>query len=142
MSKANYLRETVDLVKQIDTRALELGARLYRIKEERMWEDEHDSFMEFVDTTGLKRSFVSMLTTVHRVYVVDHGVQVPELAQAGYSKLYDAMPLLDDEDAKTVVNKAKMLSLSEIREEVRDEKHPECSHEETVRICSACHKRV
>ncbi len=139
---ATYLRETIDLVKQIETRFLELGARLYRIQEDQMWQGEYDSYGEYLDATGLKRPFASVLTTIHRVYVVERGVRPVELAEAGYAKLYDAIPLLENNDTAAVVAKAQLLSRGEIKEEVREEKYGDCQHRETITICAHCHKRV
>lgn len=142
MSNANYLRETIDLVKQIETRFLELGARLYKVQQEKLWDGEYDSFMEFIDAAGLKRPFATILTTIHKVYVVEGRVSAPKLAAAGYSKLYDAIPLLEGADTKTVVAKATLLTLSELRDEVRDENHAECKHENIIQICADCKKRI
>lgn len=142
MSNANYLRETIDLVKQIETRFLELGARLYKVHQEKLWSGEYDSFMEFVDAAGLARPFATQLWTIHRIYVVENKVAPAQLIKAGYAKLWDAIPLLESSNAKTVVTKAVSLTKSELREEVREEKHGECKHEEIIKICATCHKRI
>lgn len=142
MTSANYLRETIDLVKQIETRFLELGSRLYKIQKDGLWEGEYDSFMEFVDATGVTRTAASKLTTIHKTYIVEHGVSVRKLAEVGYSKLYDAIPLLGKGNVESVVMKAKLLSQSELHEEVREERHGECKHLEQITICAGCHKRI
>lgn len=142
MSNANYLRETTDLVKQIETRFLELGSRLFRIQREELWRGEYELFMEYIDASGLSRPFASKLTTIYRIYVVDNRVALKQLAEAGYSKLWSAIPLLVSQDAETVVAKARLLTSAEIAEEVREEKHGECKHEEQIKICSGCKKRI
>lgn len=142
MNPANFLRDTVDLVRQIETRFLELGARLFLIQEKEIWKDGYESFGEFVDAAGLRRPFASQLTTIHKVYVVQGRVRSTELAKVGYQKLYDAIPLIEKEGVQKAVTMARTLSLGELREEVREEKHGECLHKEIIKICATCHKRV
>lgn len=139
---ANFLRDTIDLVRQIETRFLELGARLYQIREHKLWEETYDSFQEFLDSAKISKGNASMLAAIHKAYVIDGGVSHEKLAQVGYSNLYAAIPLLESEDVETVVNKAKLLTRDEIKQEVREEKHGECEHKETVVICSTCHARI
>lgn len=138
----SYLSVTRDLVKHIETSFLELGARLYMIQKQELFKGNFDSFMEFVDAIGLKRSFASTLTAIHRAYVVEREILPVELAEAGYAKLYDAIPLLESQDTKMVMAKVLSLSRSELQQEVREEKHGECEHKETIMICASCHKRI
>lgn len=142
MNPANFLRDTVDLVKQIETRFLELAARLWQIKENKLWESTYDSYQEFLDSAHISKGNASMLTAIHKAYVIDGGVSHTKLAQVGYSNLYTAIPLIENEGIEKTVEMAKTLTRDEIKESVREEKHGECKHPETITICSTCHKRV
>lgn len=145
MKNAVFLRETVDLVKEIETRFLELAARLYTIQTEKLWEGQHDSFMDFTDDAGLQRPFVSKLLAIHNIYVLEHRVALTQLSKVGYQKLYEALPLLQTDDAKTVINKAYTLTLVELREEVREDRHGEHKHvvgTERWGTCKKCGKFV
>lgn len=142
MNNANFLRNTVDLVKQIETRFLELGARLFQIRERRFWESAYDSFEDFLEAAKISAGNASMLAAIHKTYVVDGGVSMERLASVGYSNLYAAIPLIERDGVDKAVEKARLLTRAELREEVREEKHGECAHAETIHICSTCHKRI
>lgn len=142
MNSANFLRDTIDVVRQIETRFLELGARLFRIQREELWEDSYDSYKDFLIAAKINPSIAAMLTAVHETYIVKGGVLPVKLAQAGYSNLYAAIPLIERDGVKETVERARLLSRSELLEEVREEKHGECKHLETITICSSCHQRV
>ena len=136
----DYVRETIDLVKSIETRFLELGARLYKIKEENLWEGTYDSYYEFLDAAHVNPSMASMLVKVHQYYVVE-GKQTPEqLRSVGYSNLYQAIPLIERDGVEATVIKADTLTRSEIIDEVKEQKHGRhtCEPKDDVRfaVCS------
>lgn len=145
MKPTDYVRETIDLVKQIETRFLELGARLYRIKEEKLWLNTYDSYQEFLDTAHINPGHASILASIHKHYVVDGGKKQETLAGIGYSNLYEAIPLIEAEGVDSAVVKASTLTRAEIKDEVRDEKHGEHKHEVGVDrwgICTVCSKFI
>lgn len=141
MNTSNFLRETIDLVKQLETRFLELGARLYQIRTKEMWKEMYDSYQEFLDVAKISPGNASILASVHEHYVVNGGMKQEKLIGAPYSTLYEAIPLIERDGVEKVVAKAKLLTRAEIKEEVREEKHGECEHE-LITICGRCHKRV
>lgn len=142
MNSANYLRDTIDLTRQIETRFLELAARLYQIKTAELWESTYSSYQEFLDTAKISKSNASMLTSIHKAYVVDGGVGIEELSKAGYSNLYEAIPLIASEGVEGTVLKARLLTRSEIKDEVREDKYGECTEHTPITICSTCHHRL
>lgn len=142
MNNATFLRDTIDLVRSIETRFLELGARLFSIKERKLWEATYDSYEEFLERAKVSPGNASMLAAVHKAYVVDGGISHTKLSQVGYSNLYAAIPLIEKDGTDKAVEKAKLLTRAELKEEVRETKHGECAHTETIHICSTCHKRI
>lgn len=140
MSDSNFLRETIDVVKQIESRFIELAGRLYKIRDKEMWKSSYDSFSEFLEAARILPSHASILIAVYRNYVVLRGVPEADLAGIGYSTLYEAIPLLEKENPTDVVEKARVLTRSEIQDEVREKTNGICSHEgksfETYRKCS------
>jgi len=145
MNNSNFVRETIDLVKQIETRFLELGARLYRIREEKLWADTYDSYQEFLDSAHINPSHASVLASIHRHYVVEGKKEYGELAGIGYSNLYEAIPLIEKEGVDTAVVKAETLTRSEIKDEVREIKHGVHEHvfgTERWASCKDCGKLV
>ena len=138
---ADFLRETIDVVRQLETRFLELGSRIFKIRTEKLWEGTYDSFNEFLDAAHLTPGNASMLATVHEFYVLKGGVSHERLAGAGYSNLYTAIPLIEKDGIDKTVEKARLLTRSELNDEVRESKGTECEHE-LITICSKCHKRI
>lgn len=123
MKPTDYVRETIDLVKQIETRFLELGARLYRIREEKLYIGTYDSFQEFLDAAHINPGHASILAKIHKFYVVDGGQKQEQLAGIGYSNLYEAIPLIEKDGVAKAVVKAETLTRAEIKDEVREERH-------------------
>jgi hypothetical protein len=138
MNPANFLRDTIDLVKQIETRFLELAARLYNIKDKEMWKSSYESYQEFLDTAKINPGHASILASIHKAYVVEGKMTVEKLAGIGYSNLYEALPLLEKESVSKVVEKARLLTRSEIKDEVRDEKHGAHTHKPGTARWASC----
>lgn len=142
MNNSDFLRDTIDLVKQIETRFIELGRRLFTIKEKELWTGQYDTYQEFLDDARINPGHDSILRSIHKNYVVEGNVKPQHLARIGYSNLYEAIPLIEKDGVELAVEKARTLTRSEIKDEVREDKHGECKHEETITICSKCHKRL
>lgn len=145
MTPSNYLRECIDLVRQIETRFLELGARLYTIKEKQLWKETYDSFPEFLEAAKITPSMASILSSIHKHYIVEGKVGIKQLEGAGYSNLYQAIPLIEQEGVESAVVKAQTLTRSEINDEVREQKHGEHEHQlgvDRFGICDVCKKWI
>lgn len=145
MKPTEYIRDTIDLVKSIETRFLELGARLYRIREEKLYIGTYDSFQEFLDAAHINPGHASILAKIHKYYVVDGKQPQEQLAGIGYSNLYEAIPLIEKDGIERTIVKAQTLTRSEIKDEVRDEKHGEHEHvlgAERWGMCTHCGKFI
>ncbi len=139
---ANFLRETVDLVRQIETRFLELGARLFHIQSKELWKDSYETYNEFLETAKISPGNASMLAAVHKAYHLEGGMTHAKLSKTGYSNLYAAIPLIEKDGVEKAVEKAQLLTRSELKEEVRERKHGACQHQQTITICAGCHTRI
>lgn len=145
MTNTEYLRATVDLVKQIETRFLELGARLYKIKDKQLWQGDYDSYQEFLDSAHINPGHASILTKIHQHYMVNEGVEFKQLGAIGYSNLYEAIPLIEKEGVEKAILKAATLTRAEIKDEVRDVKHGVHDHtvgKERWGSCETCGRFV
>ena len=145
MKETEYVRETIELVKSIETRFLELGARLFKIKEKELWKGTYDSYYEFLDAAHINPSMASMLVKVHDYYIVQGKRKPAELKTIGYSNLYQAIPLIERDGVETTLVKAQTLTRSEIVDEVKEEKHGK--HDCVVGIerwgmCKTCKKFI
>lgn len=143
MNPANFLRETIDLVKQIETRFIELASRLYKIKEQELWKEGYGSFHEFVLTAKINPGHASILTSIYKMYVIEHGISEDHLLGAGYSNLYEAIPLIEKDGVENALIKAKTLTRQELKQQkVFELTGEECSHAALIQICATCHKRI
>lgn len=140
MTKADYLRNTIDLVKQIETRYLELGRRLYRIRTQELWKGEYENYQEFLDTARINISDASKSFSIHKSYIVEGGMTMAQLRGIGYSNLYEAIPLIERDGVETAVTKAETLTRDEIKDEVRDERHGAHRHKVGTERWGACEK--
>lgn len=143
MNGAEYLRQTIDLVKQIETRFLELGARLYNIRDKELWRDTYESYQEFLDAAHINPGHASILYSIHKHYVIDGKKKQDTLAGIGYSNLYEAIPLIEERGIDAAVVAASTLTRSDIKEEVREQKHGVHKHQlgtERWAKCNTCSK--
>lgn len=143
--QTNYIQQTKQLVKQIETHFFELGARLHTIKEKKMWESDYSTYTEFLEDAKINPSLASMLTAIHTKYVIENNVPMQSLAGIGYSNLYEAIPLIEKDGVDKTLAKVITLTRSEIKDEVRDEKHGEHEHQlgkERWAMCEICKKFV
>jgi len=123
MNPSEYLRQTAELITSIQTRFLELGARLFKIREEKLWEGSFDSYVDFLDSARISESQASIFANIHKHYVLDGGIDMQRLAQIGYSNLHKAIPLIEREGVEVAVVKAQTLTREEIKDEVREAEH-------------------
>lgn len=145
MNKTEFVRQTIDLVKQIETRFLELGSRLFKIREEKLWADSYDNYQEFLDAAKINHGHASILASIHKNYVIDGGINPTKLAGIGYSNLYEAIALIERDGVETAVVKADTLTRAEIKDEVRDQKHGEHEHVlggDRWGVCDVCKKFI
>lgn len=145
MNNKDYLQETLELVEQIETRYLELGARLYKIKEEKLWQLQYDSYQEFLEDAHINPGHASILVSIHKTYVVDNKITFQKLGGLGYSNLYEAIPLVEKKGVDEAIIMASTLTRSEIKDEVRDEKHGAHRHvlgQERWATCEKCGKFI
>lgn len=139
---ANYLRETIDVIKQIETRFMELAARLHTISTRQLWKGGYTSFSEFLEAAQMSKGNASILIKVYETYVLNGGVPAEKLKEVAYSNLYQAIPLIERDGVEKTIETARTLTRAEIKEEVREDKHGDCQHAESILICTTCHKRI
>ena len=139
MKPTEYIRETIDLVKSIETRFLELGARLYRIREEKLYLNTYDTYTDFLEAAHINPGHASILYSIHKNYIIDGGKEQNSLAGIGYSNLYEAIPLIERDGVENAVLKAETLTRSEIKDEVREQKHGEHEHVVGIERFGICH---
>jgi hypothetical protein len=138
-----FVRDTIALVRDMETAFFELGERLYKIREEKLYEDSYETFQEFLDDAHINKSMASKLAKIHEVYILNGGKEPQTLVGVGYSNLYEAIPIAQTEGIDNAVVKADKLTRAEIIEEVKESKYGEHVHvpgPERFAICQICGK--
>lgn len=128
MTPTEFIRETSELVRSIETRFVELGARLYRIRQESLWQGIFDSYGAFLDSVNITKGNASMLASIYENYVVIGKKKTEDLAGVAYSNLYASIPLIEKDGVDKALAVASTLTRSEIQDEVREVKHGEHTH--------------
>jgi len=144
----DFLQQTLILKRSLERDFLELGARLKRIRDERLYEGTYDSFREFLDDAKLTESFASRLITIHSRFIEQFHMKQDELSDIGWSSLYQiASYTEDEEEAIELVGLAKRVRRVDLEDEIRERK-TKCSEHEfgeeriVLKKCIHCGKTV
>ena len=139
-----YLSETVELKSTIEQSFLVLAERLYKIRSERLWDGEYDTFDEFLLELDLSAATCSKLCLIYKHWVLKAGVKVEALGKCAWSSLYEAIPLLEKRNPNELAEELKLLTRSDTIEKIREFKHSDCKHKNvyTLIVCKDCGKRV
>jgi len=142
ISPRNFLKDTVSLLRQIEGAFLELGSRFYKIREEKLYKSEFETFEDFILDARTSKATVSKLITVHEVFVLKYKIAPAKLAAVGWSSLYAAAPYADSKQkAEDLVEQARLLTRTDLTRALQQEsgKQTLCKHEWiTVRKCTNC----
>lgn len=125
LNPRDYIENTLNLVKALETHFIELGERLYNIHSERLWEGFFDSYGAFLESANIKKGTASMLESVHQKYILEGGKTTEDLAGVPYSRLYTAIPLIEKKGTDGALSCAITLTRDEVLETVRMVKHGE-----------------
>lgn len=145
ISQRNYLKETIGLKNQIEGAFLEMAERLYKIREEKLWEGEYEDFDTFILEMKLSKPTVSKLCSVYETFVLTHKIPTKKLAPIGWSSLYAIAPYATTlEKAEELVDRAGLLTRDHLVTSLKDEaKDAGCAHTNTrtVVVCNDCSHR-
>ena len=141
----DFCNNTLQLKKTIESSFLVLGERLAKIRSERLWESNWDSWAEYLMEMKVTESTASRLISVYDKYVIEYKISEEKLANVGWSNLYEMIPLLKDKgSADEMIDKTSLMRKEDIREEIRSARHEAHEHEWTdlhLRICKKCGKK-
>jgi len=113
----------VNLKKEIGTNLLQMGKILYKIKEERLYAPQYESFNEFLAMPELSfsRAMAYKAVVVYRVFVETYAAQ--DLIEGiDPDKLYKIAGVVDNNNLDDWLGKARVLSRGDLTEEVREAK--------------------
>lgn len=145
LANRQYLEETLFLKENLEKGFLHLGERLYRIKNERLWELDYGSYAEFLMEAKISEATASKLVAIYSKFVLEYGMSYDVLAPCSWSSLYTLLPLATSkEKAEELVDEAANLKRGDVEEKIRAEKHPDCRHDDqyTITVCRGCGLRT
>lgn len=124
LAKTNfdYCEETRKLKHDLELHYIELGARLKKIDEEKLYEPNFDSFSEYLDDLGIDRSTASKLMAIWTRLVVGFCIRPKVIVDAGgWSKVAELLPVANTKDTSIEwLEKSAVLSKRDLRKEVKE----------------------
>lgn len=135
------LKETAALCKGIRVSLVQVARNLHEISSRELWKAEYGSYAEYLEAEcQISQGFASKLTGVFSHFVLEGGLSQRKLEGVDSEKLYLAMrlPMKPEEQ----LMRAQTWTRGELKAELASGGGEECSHENTVEICSRCHSRV
>lgn len=145
-----FCRHTIALKENIERTFIELGRRLYKIREERLYEPFYDSFNVYCDELKLSQSTISKLVNIYKKFILEYGFSPTRLMKAGgWGVMAEALPVIHSKkDANDFLDKAETLTLRDMRKEVLEKKsgidQRTCNHKDdfyVLKICRRCGDR-
>ena len=146
-AKHDYCSKTLEMEEGARLIYLILGERLYHIREQRLYEPQWSSWIEYcLEFKDLSTSGISKMITVYEKLVLELGFKPSELVKAGgWTKLYAIAQIIKDKkEADHWLHLASTLSrthlMAEITEKTKGVEMAKCQHKNTykVEICEDC----
>lgn len=123
-------------------RVVEAMRLLYQIEETNAWEGIYSGFSEYVEQEcQISRAYASKLLQIWKYYVIDSSVSHAKLRSVDPEKLYLALRLPSGTAEQKLV-RAMEWNRDDLRTELAVVDGEECTHKDTVRICTRCSKRI
>lgn len=149
LQKLNVCTEALKLKKNIEMNFIVLGEYLLKIREEKMYEGQWDSFGEFLEEMHLSEPTANKIINIFKTFVLQYNVPRKEIADAGgWTKLYVTLPLVKSKkDALHWIEQSSVLSIRDLSKEVKERETGiemrKCKHADTytIRICRDCGDR-
>jgi hypothetical protein len=148
--KLAFCDQTITLKVETESKFLELGARLAKIRDEEMFAGRWENFDDYCES-DLKMSpgTASKLINIHQKLVVEYKVSPGKLAEAGgWTRLAMALPFITDKkSADEWVDRVASAGSRRDLEMLIKEKHTgvdpiKCDHPEdqcrVIKICARC----
>jgi len=149
LEKKNYdfCMETIALKSAIEGSFLELGKRLFTIREKEMYLPSYETFEEFSLELKMSRATVSKLVNIYQLFVLKFGIPETRLLQAGgWSNVAELLPVVNTKaQAIKWLEKAEALTRADLRIALTTKKTgidpADCEHDKdffVLKICRTC----
>jgi len=141
-----FCNDTIDLKGSIENKFLELGKRLYDIREESKFRPNYETFEDFCMELKMSPATVSKLVNIYQKFVLSYCLDPQLVANAGgWSVVAEVLPMVTSKtSAKKWLNLASTLSRNDLRKEIKEKTtgiiQYDCKHKDTfmIRICRIC----
>jgi hypothetical protein len=140
-----YLEVTIAFREKLDEGFIVLGERLRKIRNERMYADEYDSFPDFLRELRLSESTASKLIAVYEKFVVLGGIPIEELGRQAWTNRAIFLPVISTKkDAVAIYNQVAPLDRTDAMRVYEEMKRGvdmgTCPHAETrtLIVCCTC----
>lgn len=141
----SYLSDTLALREHIEGGFIVLAERLRRIRDERMYDPEYDSFGGFLREMRLSESTASKLIGVYEKFVVLGGIAPEDVARAGWTNISLFLPAIrTGEDARDIWERTHLLDRTDAQRTWQEMRSgvdmASCPHGETktLHVCVRC----
>ena len=147
----NFCNKALELEQNARLAYLKLGAMLYKIREERLYEAGWGSWVEYcMEFKDLSPSSISKLISIYKKFILELGFNhdfIP-MRDVGWTKLYEMVPMVSDmQQAIGLMEKASVLSRQDLRKELIETRTgieiKDCRHLEAyvIKVCPDCGER-
>jgi hypothetical protein len=146
-----YCNDVIDLKKQIEVTFLSLGERLEKIRDEKLYSPQWETFELFLMDADISPATASKLINIYQRFHKRLGFTVEQLAAAGgWSKLAPLLPVVTtrEEGEDWILNRLPVLSRQDAEKEIAEFKTgismADCEHHNSyiIRVCRDCHDRI
>lgn len=144
-----YLEATLALREELEGGFLILAERLKKIRDERIWAQEYESYEGFLREMRISAPTASKLVGVYEKFVVMGGVDPKELIKQGWTNLSIFLPKIKTkEDAIEIFNKVALLDRTDAMRTYQEMKlgvdMATCDHSDSyiLKVCRTCGIRL
>ncbi len=137
-----FCLNTLKLKKTLESGFLSLGEKLKKIRDERLWESNWESFELYLEDARITPATASRLITVYETFVLDYGMKEESLGSIGWSVLYEiSLKSETKSEAKEFVEKAMVMKRDDLMHELKSKKrNQDCKHPKKyqIEVCPDC----
>lgn len=145
-----YCNDTLQLKFTIESSFLSLGERLMKIRDERLFEPQWETFGTYVSELKMSEPSASKLINIYRRFVLEYNIEPQKLLNAGgWSVVAEILPVVKTKaEAVEWIDKMEVLTKEDIRKEILEKKtgitQQNCPHKDTYEIivCRTCGERM
>lgn len=147
----DYCQEAINQKNKIEKQFWTLAEMLHKIKTDGLYLSGWSSWEEYcMEFKGFSKRSMDKIIQLYKVFILEHKVSVNELQDSGgWALLAEALPHVHSKkDAKEWIEKSKILTLQDIRKELKERKTGismvHCKHRNTytIRVCEDCGERI